>query len=148
MQANGAMASPTTQIAHVTRKEVAMTTIEKLNAIPKVVHVSHEQAGDFEPELDYDDYGLAQFKLDLNICDEGVFLAYYQHNNDETYELWCVGASMYDNNGEELTHPTIGECLEYCLDETIRHFNEQQGDYSFIDTYSGYSYDHNHVKLD
>ena len=118
---------------HFRRKEEAMTTIEKLNAIPKVVNVSHEQAGGFEPELDYDDDGLAQFKLDLNIYDEGVLLSYYQHNNDETYELWCVSASMYDNNGEELTHPTIGECLEYCLDETIKHFNEQQGDYSFID---------------
>ena len=41
-----------------------MTTIEKLNAIPKVVLVSHEQAGDFEPELDYDDYGLAQNKTE------------------------------------------------------------------------------------
>lgn len=113
-----------------------MTTIEKLNAIPKVVLVSHKQAGDFEPELDYDDDGLAQFKLDLNIYDEGVLLAYYQHNNDETYELWCVSASTYDNDGEEPMHLTIGECLEYCLDETIKHFTEAQGDYSFIDTYS------------
>lgn len=133
---------------HYRRKEYAMTTIEKLNAIPKVVLVSHEQAGDFEPELDYDDDGLAQFKLDLNIYDEGVLLAYYQHNNDETYELWCVSASTYDNDGEEPMHPTIGECLEYCLDETIKHFKEAQGDYSFIDTYSGYSYDNNCIKLD
>lgn len=118
-----------------------MTTIEKLNSIPKVVLVNHEQAGDFEPELYYDDDELAQFKLDLNIYDEGVLLKYYHYNEEETYELWSVSASIYGNDGEELTHPTLGECLEYCLDETIKHFNEQQGDYSFIDTYSGYSYD-------
>ncbi len=133
-------ASPTTRTARAGRKEVAMTTIEKLNAIPKVVLISHEQAGYFEPELYYDDNDLARFTLQLNIYDEGVLLAYYQHNDDETYELWCVSASMYDNDGEELLHPSIGECLDYCLDETIKHFNEQQGDYSFIDTYSGYSY--------
>lgn len=57
-------------------------------------------------------------------------------------------ASTYDNNGKELTHSTIGECLEYCLDETIKHFTECRDEYSSIETYSGYSYDNNHVKLD
>ena len=118
-----------------------MTTIEKLNAIPKVVYVTREQYGMPEYDIDYGDFGFAAFKLDLSMSDEHVLLAYYQNHMGETYELWCVRASIYDNDGDALTCPTIGDCLERCLDETIEHFTKYRNDYSYIETYSGYSYD-------
>lgn len=118
-----------------------MTTIEKLNAIPKIVYVTREQYGVPEYDIDYDDYGYAAFKLDMNVHDEGVNLSYAQNYNGEYYELWSVHASIYDNDGEELLHPTIGECLEHSLDETIKHFTGHIDEYSGVETYSGYSYD-------
>lgn len=106
-----------------------MTTIEKLNAIPKNVYVTREQYGVPEYDIDYGDYGCAKFKLDIKIDDEGVLLAYYHHNNGECYELWCVSADIYDNDGEELLYVTVGNCLEHCLDETIKHFKEHRDEY-------------------
>lgn len=120
-----------------------MTTIEKIDAIPKVVLVTREQYGVPEYDINYGDYGYASFKLDLNIHDEGVLLAYYQRHNGETYELWCVSAYISEpiEGTEDLFHGSLGDCLEHCLDETIKHFHEHRDEYSDIETYSGYSYD-------
>lgn len=116
-----------------------MTTIEKIDAIPKVVYVAKEQIG--WDDIRYNDYGLAKFKLDLSVDEEGVRLSYYQVCNDLYYELWDVSAYTYDNDGEYLLYGTVGNCLEHCLDETIKHFHEHRTEYSDIETYSGYSYD-------
>lgn len=64
-----------------------MTTIEKLNAIPKVVYVTREQYGMPEYDVYYGDYGYAAFKLDMNVHDEGVNLFYAQRHNGEYYGL-------------------------------------------------------------
>lgn len=70
------------------RKEVAMTTIEKLNAIPKVVYVTREQLGAPALGIHFNEYGLAEFILDLKIHDEGVNLSYQHSTFDEIYDLW------------------------------------------------------------
>lgn len=120
-----------------------MTTIEKLNAIPKVVYVTREQYGMPEYDVYYGDYGYAAFKLDMNVHDEGVNLFYAQRHNGEYYELWSVHAAVYEpiEGTEDLFHGGLGECLEYCLDETIKHFTEHIDEYSGVETFSGYSYD-------
>ena len=125
------------------QKNGDMTTIEKLNSIPKQVLVTREQYGVPEYDIKYNDYGYAEFTLDISIDDESVLLAYYQYHNGECYELWCVSAGIYTPKDEanDLYHGDIGECLEYCLDETIKHFTEHRDEYSDVETYSGYSYD-------
>lgn len=95
---------------------------QRINTLPKAVHVTREQYGEPEYDIDYDNDGVAVFERKVTVDECGVDISYIQRHNGEIYE-YCSQYVAYDCDNAR-GRATIGMALKQCIDKTNEFFNE------------------------
>ena len=111
-----------------------MTTREKIDTIPKIVYVTPEQYGLDGERLALNGEGLADFRLDLHVHEDGAVLAYTHHCQGICHVLWDTLAYL---DGETRPFARIGDCVEECLDRALEYFSARRKLFTSLDTRGG-----------